>query len=85
MLASDSLDATGETLQENAVKATEAIVLAHQKMEEWHGVVKTNIKDLDVAEGQMSELPMAALGELKDKNRERLKAFDSLVGIGAAP
>merc|ERR1719199_248375 len=78
MVASNHLYDTGRTLAENAAKTTQAVVNAHKKMEEWHGAVKSNIKDLETLDSSMKENSKDLLRELKDSNFDRLESFDKL-------
>jgi len=82
--ASDLLDDTGTKIAKNAAKTTESLVNTHKKMEEWHNVVRTNIKDLDKFEGNIEKLRKTAERDMKHKNSDRLESFDKLVGIGKA-
>lgn len=80
MKVSDLMDDTGKELARNAAKTTNAVVNAHKKMEEWHGVVTNNINDLDRFEGDVAQLRVSAARQLTDANNERLESLDKLVG-----
>merc|ERR1719235_904123 len=81
MKETDKLHDTGTALAHNARVATESLVKAHQSMEDWHGAVRSNIKDLNTLERGVGELRDNMRRDLIDRNFDRLQDFDKLVAV----
>lgn len=83
---SDSMDDAGQNLVGEATKVTNALVNVHKKMQEWHGIVKTNVQDVDKLASNQNGFMKNVLDHLIDTNDARIQDFNKLVGpatIGA--
>lgn len=83
---SDSMDDAGQNLVGEATKVTNALVNVHKKMQEWHGIVKTNVQDVDKLASNQEGFMKNVLDHLIDTNDARIQDFNKLVGpetIGA--
>lgn len=78
--ASDFMDDTGQNLAENAAKTMKSLVNVHKKMEEWHNIVKTSVKDVDKVQDKVDGFKNEIVDHLKDNNKLRLSALNALVG-----